>query len=230
MNDTKDAREKRVALSRWLAALSIAVLLAAAVACSPLDLGTEPAAPPPDEPTAPPSGPTPFPVAVTASPATAISDTEALVLRQVGQEMPMCPFFAYDRNTLYISTEESPARFSLVCGVGWGHVSDVRIWRYDSAADAESALADQRGDQPPESFHGHPAVTWRCLAESYANCDPDSEREQGMLHRNHCWQADRWLVCAHAFDDTSIESALDPLEISEAVHGWCIEQGLIDEQ
>jgi hypothetical protein len=153
-------------------------------------------------------------------------DMETLVLTQVGRQISMCPP-DFGSNSLFVSTDESPVRFSLACGVGWGHVSDVQIQRYDSSPDAQGAFADICGSLPVQEFHGHPAIEWRCLARSYANCGPSSDVVQGMLHRNHCWQADRWLICAHAFDDTSHEDTVDPLTISEAVYQASVEQGLL---
>ncbi len=175
--------------------------------------------------------------AVTAlPPATAISpsptvtnDLEALVLMQVGERISMCPP-KMGSNAFFISADESPIRFSLSCGVGWGHVSDVAIWRYDNSPAAQAAFANLRGDLPPQDFHGYAAIEWRCFARSYANCEPSNGIAQGMLHRNHCWQADRWLICAHAFDDTSIETAVDPLKISEAVYQASLVHGLFPQK
>jgi hypothetical protein len=48
-----------------------------------------------------------------------------------------------------------------------------------------------------------------------------------MLHRNHRWQADRWIIRVHAFDDTAIEIAPDPLEVSEVVYQVFVEYGLL---
>lgn len=153
-------------------------------------------------------------------------DIETLVLTQVSERISMCPP-DFGSNSLFVSADESPARFRLACGVGWGHVSDVRIWCYDNPPAAQVAFADIYGDLPVQDFHGYLAIAWRCLTNSDANCRPSSDVAQGMLHRNHCWQADRWLICAHAFDDTSHEDAVDPLEISEAVYQASVEHGLL---
>jgi hypothetical protein len=138
----------------------------------------------------------------------------------------MCPP-EFGSNGLFIFADESPARFRLACGVGWGHVADVEIRRYGSLTSAQSAFADIVGDLPAQDFYGYPALEWRCFTVSYANCEPSGGVERGMLHRNHCWHADRWLTCAHAFDDTHFEIAADPLEISEATYQAFVEHGLL---
>lgn len=166
-------------------------------------------------------------VTPTATP-TATQDIEALVLVQVGEQIPMC---AADDSFLHVA----PPRYYLTCAVGSGHLVEIAIKRYDTPLDAQSAFTAAYGDQE-QDFHGHPAVEWRCFTNSYANCRystclmPD-DPTTGMLHRNHCWQADRWIICVHAFDDTAIETAPDPLEVSEVVHQVFVEQGLLpDEQ
>jgi hypothetical protein len=156
---------------------------------------------------------------------TPIPDLETLVLTQVSQQISMCPP-DFGSNSLFAFADESPARFRLACGVGWGHVSDVQIWRYDNSPAAQTAFAEIYGDLPVQDYHGYPAIAWRCLG-SDINCGLSSEVTHGMLHRNHCWQADRWLICAHAFDDTSHQDAVDPLEISEAVYQASVEHGLL---
>jgi len=138
----------------------------------------------------------------------------------------MCPPDS-GSNAFFISADETAVRFRLACGGGWGHVADVTIWRYDNSPAVQAAFADIRGDLPVQDFHGYPAIAWRCFARSYVNCEPSSGVAQGMLHRNHCWQADRWLICAHAFDDTDYETAVDPLKISEAVYQASLEHGLL---
>ena len=180
---------------------------------------------------------TPIPPAVTAPlPATAISppptvtdDIEALVLMQVSKRISMCPP-NFGSNAFFISAGESPVRFSLDCGRAWGHVSDVAIWRYDNSPAAQAAFADMRENLPVQDFHGYSAIEWRCFARSYANCVPSTGVARGMLHRNHCWRVDRWLICAHAFDDTSIETAVDPLKISEAVYQASLDHGLFPQK
>ena len=193
---------------------------------SVLPAGMSPAAPIESPSQIPLAVSTQFPLTVISTPPIAAGDTEALVLKQVGELIPMCPP-DFGSNTLFISGGASPARFRLECGVGWGHVSDVEIRRYDSSVDAQSALADILGDLPAQDFHGRPAIEWRCFAQSYANCWPSGGVERGMLHRNHCWQADRWLTCAHAFDDIGWEFASDPLKISEAVYQAFVEHSLL---
>jgi hypothetical protein len=169
---------------------------------------------------------TPFPVTVVAISSAAIGEPEALVLKQVGALIPMCPP-DFGSNTLFVSTNEAPARFQLACGVGWGHIAEVEIRRYESPVEAKSAFTDLCGVLPAQDFHDRPALGWKCLTESYVNCGPSGGIKRGMLHRNHCWQADRWLICAHAFDDSGWRLAPDPLKISEAVYQASVEQGLL---
>ena len=166
-------------------------------------------------------------VTPTATP-TATHDTEALVLAQVGERIPTC---SADNSFLHVA----PPSYYLTCAVGSGHFVEITIRRYDTPLDAQSAFTAAYGDQLDQDFHGHPAVQWRCFTNSYANCRysrclmPD-DLTTGMLHRNHCWQADRWKICVHAFDDTAIEIAPDPPEVSEVVYQVFVEYGLLSDE
>lgn len=158
---------------------------------------------------------------------TATHDIEALILAQVGERIPMC---SADNSFLHVA----PPYYYLTCAVGSGHFAEITIKRYDTPLDAQSAFAAAYGDQD-QGFHSHPAVEWRCFTNSYSNCSysrclrPD-DLTTGMLHRNHCWQADRWNICVHAFDDTAIEIAPDPLEVSEVVYQVFVEQSLLSDE
>jgi len=169
--------------------------------------------------------PTPLPGTVISSSPTVTNDTETLVLTQVRERISMCPPDS-GSNAFFISADETAVRFRLACGGGWGHVADVTIWRYDNSPAVQAALPTFAGPACSRLswLSGHCVEV---LARSYVNCEPSSGVAQGMLHRNHCWQADRWLICAHAFDDTDYETAVDPLKISEAVYQASLEHGLL---
>lgn len=160
---------------------------------------------------------------------TATHDIEALILTQVDERMPRCSAFG---NAL---VHVAPPSYYLTCLAGVGHSTTVTIRRYATSLDAQSAFAAAYGDQPDQDFHGHPAVEWRCFTESYANCGysrclKPGDLTTGKLHRNHCWQADRWTICVHAFDDTAIKTAPDPLEVSEVVYQVFVEHGLLSDE
>lgn len=160
---------------------------------------------------------------------TATHDIEVLILTQVDERMPLSSAFG---NT---PVQVAPPYYYLTCLAGAGHSTTVTIKRHNTPLDAQSAFSAAYGDQPDQDFHGHPAVEWRCFTNSYANCSYSrclrpGDLTTGMLHRNHCWQADRWTICAHAFDDTAIETALDPLEMSTVVHQVFVEHGLLSDE
>jgi hypothetical protein len=47
-----------------------------------------------------------------------------------------------------------------------------------------------------------------------------------MRHRYHVWQAERWLVTVHSFDDTHYAIAPVPLDVSNIVYRLALENGL----
>lgn len=204
----------------WLACLSLAACTAGAAWQE-----TTVARPSPVPSQKTPARPTSFPSTVISTPPAASGETETLVLKQVSEFIPMCPP-DFGSNEIFISADEPLAHFSLDCDVSWGHVAEVWMRRYATQPEAQSAFAEIRGDLAAQDFHGYPALGWECFAQSYANCYPSSGIERGLLHRNHCWQADRWLICAHAFDDSGWRFAPAPLKISEAVYQASVKLGL----
>ncbi len=104
------------------------------------------------------------------------------------------------------------------CTVSPGHENDARIERYASEADAQAALAQASSAGIPAQFHGYPAYT-RQYAQNPGSWLP-------MNHRYHGWQAGRWLIISHAFDDTHYTLARPPEVFSEAIYQAAIAQGL----
>jgi hypothetical protein len=87
----------------------------------------------------------------------------------------------------------------------------VEIRRLRDEAEARAAFEKARGNNPVERFHGYLAATWQ-YDENPTNAGFP------MRHRQHAWQADRWLVVAGAFDDTHYAIAPEPKEVSEIVY------------
>ena len=104
------------------------------------------------------------------------------------------------------------------CTASPGHENDACIERYASEVAAQSALAQASSAGIPVQFHGYPGYT-RQYAQNPGSWLP-------MNHRYHRWQAGRWLIISHAFDDTHYAMARPPEFFSEAIYQTAIAQGL----
>ena len=89
-----------------------------------------------------------------------------------------------------------------------GHSLDIAIQRFASQAQAQVAFEVSRRDNPIEDFHGYSAYQ-----EEYDN--PAYGPDMPMTNRHHWWQADRWLIHVHSFDDTNYRLTPEPLKVSE---------------
>jgi hypothetical protein len=125
------------------------------------------------------------------------------------------PSGAYER--LELSVEGTAYR--LTCVVAAGHSVDVRIQRFASPDGAQDAFEAAREEHPVHDFYGYPAAAWQRDAR------PDNPG-MPMRHRYQIWQAERWLVTVHSFDDTHFALAPAPLDVSAAVHQAASEMGL----
>jgi len=106
------------------------------------------------------------------------------------------------------------ATYSCGCAVAAGHSECAQIQRFTGQAEAQAAFDEARGDNSVQCFNGYPAYEW-----TYAEHPGDS---LPMNHRGQCWQADRWLITAEAFDDTL--HLIGPLpEVSQAICQSAIE-------
>ena len=161
---------------------------------------------------APSALPTPLPpstslsvdaVTTISTVAIAHEDKEALVLEQVAQTL-RCPPHQYET-----STEDTSYR--LVCAVAAGHSVDVQIQRFPVPVEARAEFDVMREDAPIHCFSGAPAYEWQFDERPDDSALP-------MRHQGHAWQVDRWLIVAHAFDDTGYALAPEPLLVSEAVY------------
>lgn len=128
-----------------------------------------------------------------------ITDTEVIVLQQAAQAVGCPP------DVIVIDTT-----YSFYCTVSIGHTTDAEIMRYNSAAEAEVAFDAARGSNPLKCFHGYPAYTWEY--------DQNPGHWLPMKHRGHAWQAVRWVITAHSFDDTHFIIAPAPATVSEAIY------------
>jgi hypothetical protein len=215
--------------SRYTCIYALAVALAA-VALASSACGTIPTPAGEVQPTW-----TPSPIVVVASPtfseteptsslippgvpaATSVAtDTEILVLQEVIPAL-QCPADSPFGAPRLLAQSGS---YNVSCAQAEGHSIEVLIQRLSSPEEAQSAFgANQDGNPPVEQFHGHPAYAWQYDVQSDNVALP-------MRHRGHYWQADRWLIYVHAFDDTPYTITPDPLAISEAVYQAAIALGL----
>ena len=141
-------------------------------------------------------------------PRPASEDIEVLVLRQAALSLG-CPWgVAWDDSTYF-----------LVCIPAMGHSLDVRLQRFGSEAEARVAFETVRMGAPLQCFHGFPS-----FARQYD--EQPGNPALPMRHRVHTWRASRWVVAAHAFDDTPYAIAPAPADASEAVFQAAIAQGL----
>ena len=110
------------------------------------------------------------------------------------------------------------ATYRITCTVFPGHQNYARIERYPSEAEAYAAFVQASSSGTVAIFHGHVAYT-RQYAEHPGTGLP-------MNHRYHGWQAGRWLIVSHAFDDTHFLYAYRPETVSEAIYQAAVEHGL----
>jgi hypothetical protein len=115
--------------------------------------------------------------------------------------------------------EDGVYRYS--CNVAAGHSISVALQPFADPTTAAAAWSERRGDLPTERFHGHSAFT--------TQFDEHPGQDLPMHHRLHVWQAGRWLVTVESFDDTGIEVAPPPLEISELVFESGVRSGIFEE-
>ena len=138
---------------------------------------------------------TPTPTATSIPPG-----TEAIVLQEAAEALD-CPSGICVEDTTY----------SFTCVVAAGHSADARIQRFESPADARAAFDAERGDRPVQCYYDYPAYTWQYDESPGTPGFP-------LRHRGHAWQAGRWLVVTHSFDDTAYEIAPAPLTVSDAIY------------
>jgi hypothetical protein len=157
--------------------------------------------------------PTPIPAAsrlparsITPTATPVFTQTEMLVLLQVAQRV--CCKSSYPCGRGLYARETG---YSLSCWVAAGHSSSVEIQRFPDRAAAHAAFEKARGNNPVERFHSYPATAWQYDENPTPGGLP-------MRHRQHAWQADRWLIIAGAFDDTHFAIAPEPKEVSEIVY------------
>lgn len=134
------------------------------------------------------------------------TQTEMLALQQAAQKV--CCGDSLPCNQRFYAEE---TRYGFGCWVAAGHSASVEIQRLPDEAGARSAFEKARGNNPVERFHGHLAAVWQ------DDQNPDNPAFP-MRHRQHAWQADRWLVVVIAFDDTHYAIAPEPQEVSEIVY------------
>ena len=158
---------------------------------------------------------------IAAAPTTAPVETvpaevEALVLGQVAQAMGWdAPSGVYPR--LELVAEGNTYR--LACVVAAGHSVDIRIQRFQSRDEAQDAFEAAREGHPIQGFYEVQATAW------HRDERPDNPA-MPMRHRYHLWQAERWLVTVHSFDDTHFAIAPAPRDVSEVVYQAALEKGL----
>jgi hypothetical protein len=134
-------------------------------------------------------------------------DPEQLVMQQAAQAL------GCGSNVTVVG-----ASYWIRCTASPGHENDARIERYANEIEAHAAFVQASSSGAPTQFHGYPAYT-RQYAQNPGSWLP-------MNHRYHGWQAGRWVVISHAFDDTHYTIARPPETFSEAIYQAAMDQGL----
>ncbi len=153
-----------------------------------------------------PAAPTPTAAVAT----TPIAEKETAVLEQTAQSVctiaPGSPF-----GPPQVSVKGQV--YQLSCVFAAGHSTDASIERLASAKDAQKAFALFVQDRAGTAFHDYAAARW--------------DERGAQVHRYFVWQAERWVIKVHSFDDTASASAPDPAKVAETIYQSAKQVGLL---